>query len=164
MYIFKGLVEELFLQVCTVCEHVCLCLYCSENEPLSVFVWVCMRVCMFVHACVVCVCPHASVCVYAFVHVSLCVCPCTCVCDDEAVGEAMFPLPYGFSFLCVQGPSLPPTPLPLSHHRITTVYQGMRVWEFSLFTFSFSFSRILIFVKKYRLEMRGIALRAFSFS
>lgn len=140
MYIFKGLVEELFLQVCTVCEHVCLCLYCSENEPLSVFVWVCMRVCMFVHACVVCVCPHASVCVYAFVHVSLCVCPCTCVCDDEAVGEAMFPLPYGFSFLCVQGPSLPPTPLPLSHHRITTVYQGMRVWEFSLFS---SFSLIL---------------------
>lgn len=147
------------MQVCTVCEHVCLCMYCSEHEPLSVFVCVCMRVYVFVLVCCLCMSTRKSVCLcirpFVFMRVSL------HVCDDEAVGEAMLPLPFGLSFLCVQGPSLPPTPLPLSYH-ITTVYQGTRVWEFSLFTFSFS--RILICAKNYRLEMRGIALRAFSFS
>jgi hypothetical protein len=165
MYIFKGLVE-LFLQLCTVCEHACLCMYCSEHEPLCVRL--CVHACVYVCACVLFVYVHTQECVYAFVHLSLCVCPCTCVCVwwwGCGGGNASSAL---WVFISLRTETLSPSHTPasiLSHHHRLPGDESVGVLPLHfLFPLSFSFSRILIFAKNYRLEMRGIALRAFSFS
>lgn len=151
------------MQVCTVCEHVCLCMYCSEHEPLSVFVCVCMRVYVFVLVCCLCMSTRKSVCLcirpFVFMRVSL------HVCDDEAVGGGNASSAL-WVIISLRTGTLSPSHTPasiLSHHYRLPGDESVGVLPLH-FLFPFSFSRILICAKNYRLEMRGIALRAFSFS
>ena len=65
-----------------VCVCVCLCMFVYVCVCLCMFVYICVYLCMFVYICVCCVCMYICmyVCMYMRIYVCVCVCVCMFVC------------------------------------------------------------------------------------